>query len=63
MDKTYFWCTCGLLPKQPFCDGPHKKNNKFKSLKYIASESKEIFFCGCKNISKQPICDGLHSKL
>jgi len=51
-DKTYFWCACGLSQKQPFCDGSHKKDGKFKSLKYIAKESKEVFFCGCK---KRPI--------
>ena len=22
--KTYFWCSCGLSQKQPFCDGTHK---------------------------------------
>ncbi|WP_394690324.1 CDGSH iron-sulfur domain-containing protein [Hoeflea sp.] len=22
-DKTYFWCTCGLSSRQPFCDGSH----------------------------------------
>ena len=22
--KSYFWCTCGLSVKQPFCDGSHK---------------------------------------
>ena len=21
---TYYWCTCGLSAKQPFCDGAHK---------------------------------------
>mgnify|MGYP000885729106 CR=1 FL=1 len=34
-DKTYFWCACGLSQKQPFCDGSHKKDGKFKSLKYM----------------------------
>ena len=29
-DKTYFWCACGLSQKQPFCDGSHKKEGKFK---------------------------------
>ena len=24
-DKTYFWCSCGLSQKQPFCDASHKK--------------------------------------
>jgi CDGSH-type Zn-finger protein len=22
--KPYFWCTCGLSQKRPFCDGSHK---------------------------------------
>ena len=61
-DKTYFWCACGLSQKQPFCDGSHKKEGKFKSLKYLATESKEVFFCGCKMTSHQPLCDGSHSK-
>ena len=60
--KTYFWCACGLSQKQPFCDGSHRKEGKFKSLKYLAVESKEMFFCGCKKTSKQPFCDGSHSK-
>ena len=60
--KTYFWCACGLSQKQPFCDGSHKKEGKFKSLKYLAIESKEVFFCGCKMTSHQPLCDGSHSK-
>ena len=62
-DKIYFWCACGLSQKQPFCDGAHKKDGKFKSLKYIAKESKEVFFCGCKTTNHQPLCDGSHSKL
>ena len=39
--KIYFWCACGLSQKQPFCDGSHKKNGKFKSLKYLADQTKE----------------------
>ena len=61
--KIYFWCACGLSQKQPFCDGTHKKNGKFKSLKYLAEESKEIYFCGCKRTKRPPFCDGTHSKL
>ena len=60
--KTYSWCACGLSQKQPFCDGSHRKEGKFKSLKYLATESKEIFFCGCKMTNQQPLCDGSHSK-
>ena len=60
--KIYSWCTCGLSKKQPLCDGSHKKEGRFKSLKYLATESKEIFFCGCKMTKHQPLCDGSHSK-
>ena len=60
--KTYFWCACGLSLKQPFCDGSHKKEQKFKSLKYLAGEDKELFFCGCKMTERPPFCDGTHSK-
>ena len=60
--KTYFWCACGLSRKQPFCDGSHKKDGKYKSIKYLAEESKEIYFCGCKMTKHSPFCDGSHSK-
>ena len=61
--KTYFWCACGISQKQPFCDGSHKKEGKFKSLKYLADENKEIYFCGCKLSNQPPFCDGSHSKI
>ena len=60
--KKYFWCACGLSKNQPFCDGSHKKDGKYKSIKYLAEESKEIFFCGCKMTKNPPFCDGSHSK-
>ena len=56
--KTYFWCACGLSQKQPFCDGAHKKEGKFKSIKYFADESKEMFFCGCKMTKQTSFCYG-----
>jgi len=59
--KTYFWCACGLSQKQPFCDGSHKKERKFESVKYIAGESEELYFCGCKMTGRTPFCDGSHS--
>ena len=62
-DKTYFWCFCGLSQKQPFCDNSHKKEGKFKPVKYIASSDKVVFFCGCKKTKRPPYCDGSHSKL
>ena len=61
--KTYFWCACGLSLKQPFCDGSHTEERKFKSIKYLAAESKEMYFCGCKLTGRPPFCDGSHSKL
>ena len=60
--KTYFWCACGLSQKQPFCDGAHKKDGKYKSIKYLAEESKEMYFCGCEMTKHPPFCDGSHSK-
>ena len=41
---------------------PIDKEGKFKSLKYLATESKEMFFCDCKMTNNQPLCDGSHSK-
>ncbi len=61
--NTYFWCSCGLSLKQPYCDGSHKKEEKFKSIKFTADENKEIFLCGCKITKVPPACDGSHSKL
>ena len=60
--KTYSWCACGLSQAQPFCDGSHRKEGKFKSLKYSSEESKDIYFCGCKMTKNPPFCDGSHSK-
>ena len=62
-DKTYFWCACGLSQKQPFCDGSHKKEGKFKSIKYLAKSDKVAFFCGCKYTEHSPFCDNSHLKI
>ena len=59
--KIYFWCSCGLSQKQPFCDGTHKKEGKFKSIEFEATESEELDFCGCKMSGRLPFCDGAHS--
>ena len=60
-NKSYFWCSCGLSSKQPFCDGSHK-NLKFNPIKFIAKETKKMFFCTCKQTNNQPFCDGSHNK-
>ena len=60
-NKSYFWCSCGLSSKQPFCDGSHK-NTEFTPVKFIADETKKMFFCTCKQTNNQPFCDGSHNK-
>ena len=59
-DRVYFWCTCGLSSKQPFCDGSHKGTN-FVPLKYQPDQSKKVFFCLCKQTVDPPLCDGSHN--
>ena len=59
--KSYFWCTCGISLKQPFCDGSHK-GTEFIPLKYKAEQSKKVFFCTCKQTIDPPMCDGSHNK-
>jgi CDGSH-type Zn-finger protein len=60
-NKSYFWCSCGLSSKQPFCDGSHK-NTEFSPVKFIADETKKMFFWACKQTNNQPFCDGSHNK-
>ena len=60
--KNYAWCSCGLSKNQPFCDNSHRKYSKFKPLKYLGDEDKEMYFCGCKMTMHPPFCDGSHSK-
>ncbi len=60
-DKSYFWCSCGMSSKQPFCDGSHK-DTEFMPIKFKADETKKIFFCACKQTNNQPFCDGSHNK-
>ena len=61
--KTYFWCSCGLSARQPFCDNSHKKERKFHPTKYTAKSDKVVFFCGCKITNHPPFCDNSHTKL
>jgi CDGSH-type Zn-finger protein len=60
--KDYWWCSCGLSKKQPFCDGAHKGTG-LGPLKYTAAESGEVWFCGCKATEGKPMCDGSHNSL
>lgn len=60
--KDYWWCSCGLSKKQPFCDGSHKAEGQFSPVKYTAAENTTVFFCGCKASGRTPLCDGSHKK-
>ena len=59
--KIYFWCSCGLSKKQPFCDNSPSTEKKFKPIKYEADTNEELDFCGCKRSKRPPFCDGSHS--
>lgn len=60
-DKTYFWCTCGLSAKQPFCDGAHKNSDTgLKSMPFTCDEAKTVWLCNCKKTKTPPYCDGSH---
>jgi len=60
--KSYWWCSCGLSSKQPFCDGSHKGSD-FSPMEYAATENRELYFCACKHTRTQPFCDGGHKTL
>lgn len=55
--KNYFWCTCGMSKKQPFCDSSHVGTD-FKPMKFsLDSEVKTMHLCGCKLTKNAPFCD------
>ena len=60
--KNYFWCTCGLSSKQPFCDGSHKDTD-FAPMKWACEEDGKKYFCACKQTDGAPFCDGSHKEL
>ncbi len=60
--EKYFWCSCGLSKKQPFCDGSHKGTG-LKSVLFEAKEDGVVKFCGCKKSNNSAICDGSHNKI
>ncbi|MBX9787008.1 MAG: CDGSH iron-sulfur domain-containing protein [Alphaproteobacteria bacterium] len=59
-DQQYYWCTCGLSIKQPFCDGAHKGSG-MKSQCFTAKASGKVKLCGCKKTKNPPYCDGSHN--
>ena len=57
--KTYYWCACGRINSQPFCDGSHKGTD-FEPVKYVAEDDVMVAFCGCKRSRFKPRCDDTH---
>ena len=61
--KNYWYCTCGISSKDPFCDGTHK-GSKFKCVGFVATADEIHVLCGCKQNKgdKNPYCDGSHNE-
>lgn len=59
---TYWWCSCGLSAKQPFCDGAHKATSMVPMKVEIAERGAKAF-CQCKQTKNAPFCDGAHCDL
>ncbi|MBK8479314.1 MAG: CDGSH iron-sulfur domain-containing protein [Opitutaceae bacterium] len=60
--QTYYWCSCGLSQKQPFCDGAHK-GSAFTPTPFKAATTGKTWFCGCKHSKTGATCDGSHKQL
>ena len=60
--QTYYWCSCGLSQKQPFCDGAHK-GGPFTPTPFKATSTGKTWFCGCKHSKTGATCDGSHKQL
>lgn len=59
---TYYWCSCGLSQKQPYCDGSHKGTD-FTPMPFTIDQKKKVALCQCKHTANPPFCDGGHKKL
>jgi len=60
--KTYYYCTCGLSEKQPFCDGKHKGSD-FSPIAHTAEKAGNVYCCGCRASKKGALCDGAHKTI
>lgn len=61
--RTYYWCSCGLSKRQPFCDGTHQGTG-FEPVAYTAKvDGEEVLLCGCKRTGTRPFCDGAHNNI
>lgn len=55
----YFWCVCGELRNQFFCDGFYWGID-FELLCWILKEDRCVVVCICKYISNVLFCDGVY---
>lgn len=62
--QSYYFCTCGLSAKQPYCDGAHKKSDLgLKSHAFTADKTGKAWLCMCKHTGNRPFCDGTHNNI
>lgn len=61
--KKYFWCSCGLSKRQPFCDGSHAGTDMEPIAYRAEKDGEEVLFCTCKRTADGPHCDGSHNGL
>ncbi len=58
----YWWCSCGLSQKQPFCDGSHK-GTAFTPQALKIEQPQTMWLCACKQSRRGAQCDGTHKTL
>jgi len=61
-NKKYFYCTCGLSEKLPFCDSAHTETD-MRPIMFDVEQSKTFYICTCRNSKKVPFCDGSHNAI
>ena len=58
---TYYWCSCGMTGRQPFCDGAHKGTG-MEPLEFVITERERVALCNCQHTKKPPYCDLNHPR-